>query len=62
MRDRARGCAVGALAGAAYGLGGIPPRWRPAVHGTWPLGSGRRWREAELIELVDGLMAREGQG
>jgi len=56
------GTVAGALAGAAYGLGEIPHRWRQALHGTWPLGSGKQWREAELVALVDELAARGGRG
>ncbi|MBU0495438.1 MAG: ADP-ribosylglycohydrolase family protein [Chloroflexi bacterium] len=38
------GAVVGALAGAAYGLAGIPARWRDALRGEWPLRSGHVWR------------------
>ena len=48
---------VGALAGAAYGVSGIPSRWRTAVRGEWPVGSGVVWREAELIAVADRLAA-----
>ncbi len=49
------GAVVGTLAGAAYGLEAIPPRWRQVLHGEWPLGSGRIWRQAGLIALADKL-------
>jgi len=51
------GTVVGALAGAAYGLDAIPLRWRQALQGAWPLGGGRHWREVDLIELADRLVA-----
>lgn len=46
------GAVVGALAGAAYGLSGIPTRWRAALQGEYPLRSGRRWRAADLASLA----------
>lgn len=52
------GTVVGALAGAAFGLAGIPARWRGALRGEWPLGSGRLWRAADLAALADGLVLR----
>jgi len=52
------GAVVGALAGAAYGLAGIPARWREALRGEWPLGSGRLWRVADLVALADELAQR----
>jgi ADP-ribosyl-[dinitrogen reductase] hydrolase len=55
------GAVVGALAGAAYGLDAIPRRWRRALHGEWPLRSGKRWRERNLVELADRLARIEGQ-
>jgi ADP-ribosyl-[dinitrogen reductase] hydrolase len=51
------GAVVGALAGAAYGLDAIPQRWRAALHGEFPLGSGRIWHTADLITLA-GQLAR----
>jgi ADP-ribosyl-[dinitrogen reductase] hydrolase len=51
------GAVVGALAGAAYGLEAIPADWRDALQGEWPVGSGNRWRLAELIDLADRLWA-----
>lgn len=47
---------TGALAGAAYGLQAIPAEWRAGLRGEWPLGSGRTWREAELIDLAQALI------
>jgi ADP-ribosyl-[dinitrogen reductase] hydrolase len=52
------GAVVGALAGAAHGLEAIPPRWRDALQGEWPLGSGVRWGAADLANLADRLAAR----
>jgi ADP-ribosyl-[dinitrogen reductase] hydrolase len=49
------GAVVGALAGAAYGLEALPPRWTQLLHGEWPLGSGRIWRTADLAALADQL-------
>ena len=49
------GAVVGALAGAAYGLGAIPVRWREALRGEWPLGSRVYWHESDLIELANRL-------
>jgi ADP-ribosyl-[dinitrogen reductase] hydrolase len=52
------GAVAGALAGAAYGLAAIPPAWRAALHGEWPLRSGVRWDAAQLAALADRLAAR----
>jgi ADP-ribosyl-[dinitrogen reductase] hydrolase len=49
------GAVVGALAGAAYGLEAIPARWREALRGEWPLGSGDIWRTHDLAALADRL-------
>jgi ADP-ribosyl-[dinitrogen reductase] hydrolase len=46
---------VGALAGARYGLSGIPTRWRVQLQGQWPVGSGYYWREADFIRLAYSL-------
>ncbi len=48
---------AGALAGAAYGLAAIPPAWRAALQGEWPLRSGRRWTVESFIDLADRLAA-----
>jgi len=53
------GAVVGALAGAAYGLDAIPRRWRTALRGEFPLGSGRIWHTADLVTLAEQL-AGEG--
>lgn len=50
------GAVVGALAGAAYGLSAIPLRWRDALRGEWPLGSGRIWRAPDFVELAGALV------
>jgi ADP-ribosyl-[dinitrogen reductase] hydrolase len=52
------GAVVGALAGAAYGLEAIPPRWRDVLRGEWPMRSGVRWGAADLANLADRLAAR----
>ncbi len=49
------GAVVGALTGAAYGLSGIPQRWRDHVWGQWPVNSGRRWHADDLVALADQL-------
>lgn len=49
------GAVVGALAGAAYGLEGIPARWRTAVRGEYPLHSGHDWHANDLIALAEQL-------
>jgi ADP-ribosyl-[dinitrogen reductase] hydrolase len=49
------GAVVGVLAGAAYGLSSIPQRWRAALQGEWPLGSGEHWGEDRLIARADRL-------
>jgi len=48
---------TGALAGAAYGLDAIPPRWRKALRGEWPLDSGEIWDAPRLLRLADDLLA-----
>lgn len=53
------GAVTGALAGAAYGLQAIPIGWQQAVHGEWPLGSGRIWHASDLVELADGLVGAD---
>jgi ADP-ribosyl-[dinitrogen reductase] hydrolase len=52
------GTVVGALAGASYGLHAIPARWRKELRGEWPLRSGVRWIESDLIDLADRLARR----
>jgi ADP-ribosyl-[dinitrogen reductase] hydrolase len=46
---------TGALAGAAYGLDGIPAEWRELLRGEYPLGSKRGWNTARLVDLADRL-------
>lgn len=50
------GAVVGALAGAAYGLGAIPAAWRATLHGDWPLQDAERWHVERLVILADRLM------
>ena len=52
------GAVVGALAGAAYGIGAIPGDWRDTLRGEWPLNSGRILRFQNLIALSDQLAVR----
>jgi ADP-ribosyl-[dinitrogen reductase] hydrolase len=49
------GAITGAIAGALYGLGGIPKRWKDAIHGEYPLHSGKLWFLNDFIELADKL-------
>ena len=51
------GCVTGAISGALYGLGGIPQRWRKALHGEYPIRSGHLWFEQDFIDLADQLAA-----
>jgi len=50
------GAVVGAMAGATYGLEGIPSRWREAMRGEWPLKSGMYWSVVELADVADRLV------
>jgi len=47
---------TGALAGAAYGLDGIPRRWRVTLRGEWPLRSGVLWNADRFVDLTDRLV------
>lgn len=49
---------TGGLAGAVYGITGIPMRWACAVHGTVPGHGARIWRLADLHQLAAGLDGR----
>ncbi|PKN83957.1 MAG: hypothetical protein CVU45_09210, partial [Chloroflexi bacterium HGW-Chloroflexi-7] len=49
------GTVTGALAGAMYGLSGIPARWRDLLHGEYPLRSGRIWVTQDFINLANEL-------
>ncbi len=51
------GCITGAIAGAMYGLEGIPARWKQAVHGEYPIRSGKLWFQQDFIDLADRLAA-----
>ena len=51
------GAVTGAIAGALYGLQGIPLRWRQALHGEYPIHSGHLWFENDFILLADHLAA-----
>ncbi|WNV74109.1 ADP-ribosylglycohydrolase family protein [Geodermatophilus sp. DSM 44513] len=46
---------TGGLAGAVYGMGGIPVRWASAVHGRVPGHGDRVWRLADLQQLAAAL-------
>jgi ADP-ribosyl-[dinitrogen reductase] hydrolase len=50
------GAVVGALAGAVYGLSGIPARWQQALRGQWPIRQGPLWRTPDLVRLADRLL------
>lgn len=54
------GTVVGALAGATYGLGAIPLRWREALRGEWPLRSSTHWQTDTLVDLADRLVDIDG--
>lgn len=49
------GCVTGAIAGALYGLDGIPQRWRKEIHGEYPIRTGKLWFEQDFIDLADKL-------
>jgi ADP-ribosyl-[dinitrogen reductase] hydrolase len=46
---------AGGLAGAVFGMGGIPMRWSSAVHGRLPGFGNRRWGLADLQQLAAAL-------
>ncbi|SDM17850.1 ADP-ribosyl-[dinitrogen reductase] hydrolase [Geodermatophilus siccatus] len=46
---------AGGLAGAVYGMGGIPMRWASVVHGRVPGHGERVWRLADLQQLAAAL-------
>ena len=46
---------AGGIAGAVFGMGGIPMRWSSAVHGRVPGFGDRRWGLADLQELAAAL-------
>jgi ADP-ribosyl-[dinitrogen reductase] hydrolase len=49
------GSVTGAIAGALYGLSGIPTRWKDALHGEYPLRSGKLWFQKDFVQLADDL-------
>jgi len=49
------GAVTGAIAGALYGLSGIPARWKDVIHGEYPLRSGKLWFLKDFIDLADKL-------
>lgn len=49
------GSVTGAIAGALYGLEGIPARWKNTIHGEYPIRSGHLWFLSDFINLADRL-------
>ncbi|MGY1846981.1 ADP-ribosylglycohydrolase family protein [Blastococcus sp. SYSU DS1021] len=45
-------CVAGGLAGAVFGMGGIPSRWASVVHGRVPGHGDKVWRLADLQQLA----------
>ncbi|MGY1684458.1 ADP-ribosylglycohydrolase family protein [Geodermatophilus sp. SYSU D00867] len=52
-------CVAGGLAGAVYGMGGIPMRWASVVHGRVPGHGDRVWRLPDLLPLAAALDGKE---
>jgi len=50
------GAVTGAIAGALYGFDAIPDRWKGAIHGEYPLRSGRIWFLQDFVNLADEMM------
>jgi len=50
------GAVTGAIAGALYGYAAIPEHWKGAIHGEYPLRSGRIWFLQDFINLADEMM------
>jgi ADP-ribosyl-[dinitrogen reductase] hydrolase len=48
-------CVAGGLAGAVFGMGGIPSRWASVVHGHVPGFGDKVWRVADLQQLAAAL-------
>ncbi|TFV74390.1 hypothetical protein E4P39_12935 [Blastococcus sp. CT_GayMR19] len=48
-------CVAGGLAGAVFGMGGIPSRWASVVHGRVPGQGDKMWRVADLQQLATAL-------
>jgi ADP-ribosyl-[dinitrogen reductase] hydrolase len=51
------GSVTGAIAGALYGLSGIPTRWKDGLHGEYPLRSNKLWFVRDFVKLADQLAA-----
>jgi ADP-ribosyl-[dinitrogen reductase] hydrolase len=49
------GSVTGVIAGAMYGLSGIPARWKDLLHGEYPLKSGHIWLAQDFCDLADQL-------
>ncbi len=47
---------TGAIAGAAYGVSGIPAEWQERLRGRWPVRDGREWRAVDFIRLANRLV------
>lgn len=52
---------AGAMAGAVYGVGGIPRGWRERLRGRWPVGTGPEWGEADFDRLAERLVTADGE-
>src|SRR5215218_2690358 len=48
-------CVAGGLAGAVFGMGGIPSRWASVVHGRVPGSGDKVWRVADVQQLAAAL-------
>jgi len=48
-------CVAGGLAGAVFGMGGIPSRWASKLHGRVPGHGSKVWRLADLQQLAAAL-------
>jgi ADP-ribosyl-[dinitrogen reductase] hydrolase len=48
-------CVAGGLAGAVFGMGGIPSRWASVVHGRVPGHGDTVWRVADLQQVAAAL-------
>ncbi|MGY1662299.1 ADP-ribosylglycohydrolase family protein [Geodermatophilus sp. SYSU D00705] len=52
---------AGGLAGAVFGMGGIPVRWASVVHGRVPGHGEEVWRLADLQQLAAALDGKDGR-
>jgi len=52
------GSVAGALAGALYGVKAIPGRWLQALHGEYPIKSGKLWKAADLLHIAERLSGK----